>query len=141
MKGTPGEGALPPDVLGGVIECLIDALTPSAVYRFESAAEGRLRHDSDVDLAVLMPDPMTRAQRWAVTARVADLVRRDVDLLDLRRASTVFQALVVSRGRRLWMGDASTVAWFEMRALKSYALLNEERAPILERMQREGSPF
>ncbi len=48
---------------------------------------------------------------------------------------------MVSRGHRVWVGDASAVAWFEMRALKSYALLNEERAPILERMQKEGSPF
>lgn len=104
-------------------------------------ARGAFAPDSDVDLAVLVSDPITPRQRWTVTAEAADLMGRDADLVDLRRSSTVLQARVVSRGRRIWVRDASRVAWFEMRVLKSYALLNEERAPILERMQREGSPF
>lgn len=141
MHRTSGKLTLPADVRALVADALVHALSPDAVYLFGSADEGRLRPDSDVDLAVLVPDPITPAQRWALTAQLANLVRRDVDLVDLRRASTVLQALVVSRGSRLWVRDASPVAWFEMRALKSYALLNEERAPILERMQREGSPF
>lgn len=141
MNRTSGELTLPADVLGLVVNALVQALSPDAVYLFGSAGEGRLRPDSDVDLAVLVSDPITPRQRWTVTAQAADLVGRDVDLVDLRRSSTVLQALVVSRGRRIWVNDASRVAWFEMRVLKSYALLNEERAPILERMQREGSPF
>ena len=82
------ESTLPADVLGLVVDAVVHTLSPDAVYLFGSAGEGRLRPDSDVDLAVLVSNPMAPAQRWALTAQLADLVRRDVDLVDLRRAST-----------------------------------------------------
>lgn len=140
MSTELGAG-LPDAVLERAVRCLTHGWDLDAVYLFGSAAARRLRADSDVDLAVLADEPLAAPERLALTAELADIVRRDVDLVDLRRASTVLQAQVIARGQRLLVADASAAAWFEMRALKSYALLNEERAPIFERMRREGTPL
>ena len=69
------------------IEQVVAALKAAGareVYLFGSAAEGRLREDSDLDLAVsgLPPEMFFRA-----LARAANLLRRPVDLIDLDEES------------------------------------------------------
>ena len=59
--------------------------------------------------------------------QVAAEIGREVDLVDLHRASAVLKAQVVGTGRRLWVGDAVGAAEFEMYALSEYARANEER--------------
>ena len=112
------------------------------VYRFGSHATEAERADSDLDLAVLTDpplDPDARMHlRWTVAERVAALVRRDVDLVDLGSASTVFRAHVVTSGERLWCADVAEAERFEMYALSAYARLNEERAGILRDIHARG---
>ncbi len=130
----------PGAVVQRAVRCLSDGWALEAVYLFGSAAARRLIADRHVDPAVLADEPPTARRRLDLIAALAHIVRRDVDLVDLRRTSTGPQPQMAAHGQRLLVQDASAVAWFKMRALKSYALLNEERAPILERMRREGAP-
>jgi len=66
---------------------------------------------------------------------------RDVDLVDLRSASTVMRFQVVSTGRRLLCLDQEAVALFEMYALADYCRLNEERRAILDDVRRLGRVY
>ena len=103
-----------------------------AVYLFGSEAEGRARPDSDVDLAFLSERALDPVVVFDVAQDLATALHRDVDLLDLSRASTVLRAQVIGRGRVLHSGDARRVGEFEMYALSDYARLNEERARVME---------
>lgn len=113
-----------------------------AIYRFGSAATAAERVDSDLDLAALTEAPLSEEEqirlRWDVAERIAARIGRDVDLVDLGGASTVFRARVVATGDRIWCGDANAADHFETRAFSAYARLNEERAGILADIGERG---
>jgi predicted nucleotidyltransferase len=118
-----------------VVELLPDVV---AVYLFGSYADGTSTPHSDVDLAVLGARPLRGETLGVAREMLADGLRRDVDLVDLRRASTVLRAQVVSTARLLLDLDPSTREQFETWVYSAYARLNEERREILERIRREG---
>jgi predicted nucleotidyltransferase len=109
----------------------LQSLRPAAVYLFGSAAAGRLRPDSDVDLALLPSGPLQASARLALQNDLAELLGRDVHLVDLSSASSVLAKEVIAGGRVIAMNDPRRRAEFEMYALSDYARLNEERAPVL----------
>jgi predicted nucleotidyltransferase len=106
-------------------------LKPAAVYLFGSAASGRARPDSDIDLAVLAEGSLSTSQLLRARILLAESLSRDVDLIDLARASTVLRKEVLAGGRLLYETGPSRRAEFEMYTLSDYARLNEERAPVL----------
>lgn len=110
-----------------------------AVYRFGSTATGGQRPDSDVDLAVLAPSPLDPVRRFELQEQLAVALRCDVDLVDLRRASTVMAMQVVSTGKTIAVFDAAEQERFEDYVFGSYARLNEERREILRQVLKEGS--
>lgn len=112
-----------------------------AIYRFGSSQTPAQRPDSDVDLAVLAKGPLETGMVWQAAQSLASLLGKDVDLLDLRRASTVMRARVVTQGERLHCGDRGQCDAFEAHALSDYALLNEERAAILSDIKARGTVY
>ena len=109
-----------------------------ALYRFGSQAKGTARRESDVDLAVLARDPIPNLRRFELTQELAVQLHRDVDLVDLRNASTVMRMQVLSTGTCLDTQDESARREFEMYAYSDYARLNEERHEILKRISASG---
>jgi predicted nucleotidyltransferase len=138
MPGMP-ETEPRAEKMAALVETLI-ALVPEAttVYLFGSEASGQASASSDLDLAVLAAESIAPARIAKAREALAEAVRRDVDLIDLTRASTVMRAQVVSRGTILRDADPGERERFEARVYSAYARLNEERREILERIQREG---
>ena len=101
-----------------------------ALYRFESQAKGTARRDSDVDLAVLARDPIPNLRRFELAQELAVQLHREVDLVDLRTASTVMRMQVLSTGTCLNTQNESVRREFEMYDYSDYARLNEERREI-----------
>lgn len=112
-----------------------------AVYLFGSAATDEQRADSDVDLAVLSPSPLASDLRFSLQQSLAALLRRDVDLVDLRMASTVLRTEVLRRGVLVHDGAPTERALFEAHALSDYARLNEERREILDDIRARGRVY
>jgi predicted nucleotidyltransferase len=121
-----------------ILSVVREVLPPmQAAYLFGSRAGGAPRPDSDLDLAVLLrdkPDPMAL---WEAGEAIAARLNVDVDLVDLRAASTVLQFQVVTTGRLL-CGDRPEVERFEVFVLREMADLNMARAPLLADIAREG---
>lgn len=65
----------------------------------------------------------------------------DVDLVDLRSASTVMRVQVIASGRVLHERSAFERDAFEAAALGAYARLNDARRGILEDVQRRGRVY
>ena len=97
--------------------------------------------DSDVDLALLLPpDQAEPAHPLALSDLSLNLtvaLGRDVDLLNARLASTVFQKAIIF-GELIYCADRHAVDEFEMLTLSYYQKLNEERAEIVAELQRTG---
>jgi predicted nucleotidyltransferase len=111
------------------------------VYVFGSHVKGGQTAESDIDLAILPASPLPPTDVWNAAQTVAALAGRDVDVVDLLRASTVLRAQVVAHGRRLYCREASACEEFEDRAFSAYARLNEERRGILDDIRARGSVY
>lgn len=109
----------------------VASLRPAALYLFGSAATRRLRPGSDFDLALLPSFAVAPLRLYETQVALAEKLGRDVDLVDLSRASTVLRKEVMRTGSLLLENDAACRRDFEMCALRDYARLNEERAPVL----------
>jgi predicted nucleotidyltransferase len=122
---------------------LVTAAVPDtiALYRFGSTVTGATHAESDIDLAILAAHPLDPVFRFDLQEELAVRLRRPVDLVDLRRASTVMRVQVIARGTVLAVFDRPAMERFEAYAYSAYARLNEERAPVLERVRRERTIY
>jgi predicted nucleotidyltransferase len=115
----------------GKISAALDKFEPLVLYVFGSRARGLGRSDSDLDLAFLPGVPCNGYDVFVTAQAIADIVKCDVDLVDLSHASAVMRAQVVGTGQRLFVADARKAQEFEMYALSDYARANEERREVL----------
>jgi hypothetical protein len=90
---------------------------------------------------VLAEERLAPVERFELQEDLAGLVRRSVDLVDLRAASTVMRMHVISRGVAVDVRDPAAAERFEIAVYASYARLNEERREILAQIAREGSVY
>jgi uncharacterized protein YutE (UPF0331/DUF86 family)/predicted nucleotidyltransferase len=120
-------------------DALLDAFPhAAAVYLFGSTARGAARHDSDVDLAVLLPERVACSELFDVQRNVSVALDADVDLIDLSVASTVLQCEVITRGQRIFEREHDHVLDFEARVLTDYGALLEATQSLREHARSPG---
>lgn len=109
-----------------------------AIYQFGSQVHGTARPTSDMDLAVLARNPIPNERRFHIAQDLAAQLHCNVDLLDLRTASTVMRMQVLATGQCLDTRDDQAKAEFEMYAYADYARLNEERRELVKGITERG---
>jgi len=129
------------DNLHKVVELLIRKIDPYVIYLFGSAAKGEMRDDSDMDFAFYSSIEMEPFALHLVKQEISEILNRDVDLVDMKKVSTVFNAQIISSGYSVYCSDSSIRANMEIKILKEYALLNEERAEILQNIRKSGKIY
>ena len=120
---------------------LIQELNPYLIYLFGSANNGIFREDSDIDLAFLSTNKFSQYELFIIAQKLADILKREVDLINLNDSSTVFKAQVVGKGEKIYCLDENKRMNFEMYTFKEYALLNEEREIIMKNITKRGSVY
>ncbi|MDR2164198.1 MAG: nucleotidyltransferase domain-containing protein [Zoogloeaceae bacterium] len=85
---------------------------------FGSAAAGKARFTSDVDLAVDLGAPMSAATKAELIGELAERTGRAIDLVDLRTVGVPLLGQIVGKGVRVAGGDAAYAQlikrhWFE----------------------------
>ena len=108
-----------------------------AVYLFGSYGTDDYRPGSDLDVAVLLPVHVAKQVdfwEWAdISNELAGIVGvPKVDLINLRRVSTVFRKEIIMAERRIYCTDEYAADEFEMLTLSFYQKLNEERHDVLK---------
>lgn len=101
-----------------------------ALYAFGSRIQGTANAQSDLDLAVLVEGYADPVQLFELSNKLADQLGYEVDLLDMRAASTVMQYQIISTGERWWVKDALQVGLFETMVLSEKTNLDEARASL-----------
>lgn len=129
------------NTLKNIIDILIKNVKPTLIYIFGSAARNELREDSDIDIAYLSDVALSNYEIFMLANDIADIVKREVDLIDLNKASTVFKAQIVGNGKVIYCSDDTKRMYFEMYAFKDYAMLNEERKEILDGIRKRGNIY
>ncbi|WP_416150828.1 hypothetical protein ACM26V_07635 [Salipaludibacillus sp. HK11] len=59
----------------------------------------------------------------------------------MKKASTVFQAQIVSTGEVIYCKNDEEKAHYKLKVLKMYAKLNEERAHIVNKIEGSGTIY
>lgn len=119
-------------------DILINRVSPYLIIIFGSAAKKRLRKDSDIDIAFLSDKYFDDYEVFMVSQELADVLNRDVDLIDLNKATTVFKAQIIGSGRVIYSKDDRRVNEYKIRVMKEYCLLNEERQVVLQKIKERG---
>ena len=111
-----------------------------AIYVFGSHVSGHATAESDLDLAVLLSGSGDPVKLWSIAEELALWLSSDVDLIDLRQASTVMQYQIIMTGQRLWQAD-SQAALYETFILSENTDFNQARAGILADIQTRGTVY
>ena len=72
-----------------------------ALWLFGSEARGQAREESDLDLAGLFRRRPTAVERLDAAGELAELLGREIDLVDLEQASPILGMQVLRTGRLL----------------------------------------
>lgn len=133
------ESALAED---GPVVTAVRAAWPDAlaVHAFGSRVQGAARPDSDLDLAVLVAGYAEPLKLWNMAGALSERLGCEVDLLDLRAASTVMQHQVLTTGRRLW-GQALEAGLFECFVLSEKLALDAARAGLVSDIEKKGKVY
>ena len=111
-----------------------------AIYAFGSRVSGDASENSDWDLAVLVAGYVPPVVLWELSGALADVTGTDVDLIDLRAASTVMQYQVLTLGERWWLcaESATLVGVWEAAMLSEMTELNSARAGLMADIAASG---
>ena len=125
--------SLPRDAVRQASQILLGYPAVEAAYLIGSAAEDRLRHDSDVDIAILTRRScvLSFEDRLALTSTLGRTCGRPVDLGLLDTGNLVYAKEAITRGRLIAERDHSVTATFAMYVLSMYAALQEARREVL----------
>jgi predicted nucleotidyltransferase len=124
-----------------IIDYLSRELGAVLIIIFGSAAQGKARPDSDIDIAFLSKHENSGIDLYAASQKLAGLLKRDVDLIDLNRVSPVLQVQVLKNGRIILDQDPHLRQEFFILALKKYSRLNEERVIIIDKIKERGQVY
>jgi predicted nucleotidyltransferase len=109
-----------------------------AIYVYGSFARGDEVSSSDIDLAMLLPPGEQIADILAVLSDVSTHVHREVDLVDLRRASDVLRREVLADGRLIYVARPDEVLEWEGMAVSRYQRYREEVRDLLDDFRKTG---
>lgn len=113
-----------------------------AIYLFGSVDTVFETESSDVDIAILLPPPraksVTSETLRDVQFKLEDVIKRDIDLINIRMMNVVFRREIIKDAKRIYNVDSFAADEFEMMTMSLYQKLNEERADILDEIAATG---
>ncbi|WP_294706016.1 nucleotidyltransferase domain-containing protein [uncultured Fusobacterium sp.] len=118
-----------------VIDVIIKKLkrfNPEFIYIFGSYASGKLRKESDIDIAFFSLNKLSSFDIFLCAQEISLQLKREVDLIDLKNSSTVFQNQVVRTGKVIYEKNRDLRYQFEVLTIKKYIELNSWRKEQLE---------
>ncbi len=124
-----------------IVNLLREKVSPDLIYIFGSTVKGTSHKNSDLDIAFLPGSDINEYEIFILAQELAEKVNIDVDLVNLKKASTVFQAQIIATGSIIYCSDEQIRMNFEMNALKMYAKLGEERKVIIDKVKESGTVF
>ena len=126
-----------PDIAARVKAALCDELGLKLAILYGSAATGRMRAGSDVDIAVLFDRPLSAEQKMTLMSRLERELQRDVDLVDLFSLSGTILKQVLRQGRALIQTKPGALADLIQRMIYNQAdMMPYVSRTLIERQRR-----
>lgn len=138
MKFDEGRQQTLNTAISEITEAYPDVIT---IYLFGSFATPFENKNSDVDLAILRERETNTIELWELAQKIACKIDRDVDLIDLQKASTVFRYQICTTGRPIYCQSELLLSRFENLVISMYLRFQEERKEILENYSRDQKKY
>jgi uncharacterized protein len=106
-----------------------------AAWVFGSFVRGQLQADSDIDLAVDWPES-DDGKRLDAMMQLAQLLGRDVDLLDFKKVSTVMQHQILTTGQQLFSHDPIRTLNYNTFVQSEYQSIQRWRKPMMQALSK-----
>lgn len=119
------------NILEIIIRCLED-FKCKTIYIYGSYATGEVNKESDIDIAFLSDRKIEKYDIFIKAQEISSKVDKEVDLIDLKDSTTVFQNQVVRNGVVILDREPIEREKFEIVVLKKYMELNELRKELLD---------
>ena len=130
------------EVFQHIQEFLVGKINPDFIIVFGSYATGTTHTESDIDIAFFRTgESFTSYELFMFAQELADIIKIEVDLIDLKEASTVFATQIFSTGTVIFSQNENLRMELHMRTYSMYARLNEERQPIIDKIIETGSVY
>jgi len=120
---------------------LVNELSPKLIYIFGSIVANRVRDDSDIDIAILTEKKIDEYQLYMVSQQLADKLKREVDIVDLKDASTIFKAEIIKNGKLIYNSDNLGKMYYQLEVLRDYTFLNERRQEIIDKLKKKAAKY
>ena len=104
------------------------------ILLYGSRASGQSHDQSDYDLGILLKKPISATLLWETAQDLACLLQQDVDLIDLRSATTVLQKEATVGGVWLLKVDPYACDFFDTCVISMYQELQENRQDIIDHL-------
>lgn len=128
-----------PDLPAALAQRIRDTLPGvQGVWLFGSRASGQEHRASDWDLAVLGASPFDPVAVFDLGLELGVQARRDVDLIDLRRAPLVLRNQVIALGRLIGTVDGPACEQFAQATREVYYAWLEEQRIVTDELRRAG---
>ncbi len=111
------------------------------IFLFGSVVNGEMHGDSDIDIAFLGKEKYCEYEVFLVAQKLAEICGREVDLIDLTTASTVFKMQVVNTGEVIFCRDQYAHDIFVIQTFREYEFLAYDRRHIIENIQKTGRVY
>ena len=92
----------------------------SAVYLFGSHAAGHARSRSDVDLGILFAKNVDGFKRVNMETQISNLLKKDVDLVDMRKSSPFLRHQVYKHGVFIYQDGSDYPFLFRANSIRDY---------------------
>jgi predicted nucleotidyltransferase len=104
---------------------------------YGSAASGKMRADSDVDIALLFGAPMDAGRKMELISQLGSTLQRDVDLIDLFALNGTILKQVLRNGRVLIQTEPGALAKLAQRMIYNQAdMMPYVSRTLIERQRR-----
>lgn len=138
----PNKSHLSRDLQQGIVKTISDRLPlTTAIYLYGSVVTEMFRADSDVDIAVLILEPLTVDDVIYFKNNLGLLLRRDIDLLDMRRASVEMAFSVLRSSIQIFSADLLLVGLYETALMSMWSDLQIDRREIVEDIAKRGHVY
>ena len=106
-------------------------------FLFGSAVTGKMRPDSDVDIACLFPQPLTADRKMNLSEKLAVELGHTIDLVDLYNLSGPILKCILHKGRILFKNSSSDLVYLMQRMIYNQTdFMPYVRRMLLERQRR-----
>jgi len=87
---------------------------------FGSAASGKFKKDSDIDIAIYVKEDLEPSEYLKLVTNLCDLVKREVHLIVLNKASPLLRHQVMKEKKILFIKDFDIYANFREKTMTDY---------------------